>query len=264
MLSRQSIADGAPRQLSSSTFFSWTGALRRESSVRVRKPSVNDIVEINSTDGNTARYSASSVSQAQAQTHDEMTPLQIREGGGTDSGGGSHTGRNSISPRALTPTTTATEMLATQGHAVLAPSAPTADVAAKELVLVVDDSDLTRKMLCRIMKAQGYDTEEAEDGHIAVEMVRQNMEREDGRTYAVILMDFVMPVMNGPTATRAIRDLGFTAPVLGVTGNGQDFDIAKFVESGANKVFTKPLDVQGFRAYMKAVHDKSDTVHTQG
>ena len=133
----------------------------------------------------------------------------------------------------------------------------------KPLVLVVDDSDLTRKMLCRIMKAQGYDYEEAEDGHVAVEKVRQNMRRADGRTYAVILMDFVMPVMDGPTATRSIRELGFTAPVLGVTGNGQDFDIAKFVESGANKVFTKPLDVQGFRAYMKAVSDKAETVRSR-
>jgi CheY-like chemotaxis protein len=126
----------------------------------------------------------------------------------------------------------------------------------RKLLLVVDDSDLTRKMLCRIMKAQGYDYEEADDGDVAVEMVRKNMGRTDGRTYAVILMDFIMPVMDGPTATKHIRELGFTAPVLGVTGNGQDFDVAHFVASGANKVFTKPLDVQGFRAYMKAVKDK--------
>ena len=39
------------------------------------------------------------------------------------------------------------------------------------MLLVVDDSDLTRKMLCRIMKAQGFDYEEAEDGAVAVEKV---------------------------------------------------------------------------------------------
>ena len=42
----------------------------------------------------------------------------------------------------------------------------------KKLLLVVDDSDLTRKMLCRIVKAQGYDFHEAEDGQIALDKVR--------------------------------------------------------------------------------------------
>jgi len=176
-------------------------------------------------------------------------------GGGNDGSGDSGDGVNVPSAKAYKAMTTATEMLTARGHAVIAPDAAKAG-AVQELVLVVDDSDLTRKMLCRIMKAQGYDYEEADDGDVAVEMVRKNMGRTDGRTYAVILMDFIMPVMDGPTATKHIRELGFTAPVLGVTGNGQDFDVAHFVASGANKVFTKPLDVQGFRAYMKAVKDK--------
>jgi hypothetical protein len=45
--------------------------------------------------------------------------------------------------------------------------------------------------------------------------------------------------MDGPTATKAIRSLGFRNPVLGVTGNGQDFDVATFLASGANKVLTR-------------------------
>jgi len=45
--------------------------------------------------------------------------------------------------------------------------------------------------------------------------------------------------MDGPTATKAIRALGYRNPVLGVTGNGQDFDVATFLASGANKVLTR-------------------------
>ena len=51
-------------------------------------------------------------------------------------------------------------------------------------------------------------------------------------------MDFVMPVMDGPTATRTIRAMGCQMPIFGVTGNGQDFDVTRFLASGANKVFT--------------------------
>jgi len=138
----------------------------------------------------------------------------------------------------------------------------------RKLLLVVDDSDLTRKMLCRILKAQGYDYEEAEDGAVAVEKVERNigdcavMETGAGagvgtgrnavvRPYSAILMDFVMPVMDGPKATRKIRAMGCQVPVFGVTGNGQDFDVARFLESGANKVFTKPLDVAAFKECMR-------------
>jgi len=134
----------------------------------------------------------------------------------------------------------------------------------RKLLLVVDDSDLTRKMLCRIMKAQGYDYDEAEDGAVAVEKVERNIGDfalvESGydtgrditvRPYSAILMDFVMPMMDGPTATEKIRAMGFSAPVFGVTGNGQDFDVARFLESGADKVFTKPLDVAAFKECMR-------------
>ncbi len=62
----------------------------------------------------------------------------------------------------------------------------------RPLVLVVDDSDLTRKMLCRMMRVHGYDCEEAEDGVQAVERVRRNLASSTGRQYAVVLMDFVV------------------------------------------------------------------------
>ena len=106
-------------------------------------------------------------------------------------------------------------------------------------LLIVDDSPLNRKMLQRTFRAAGHTTDEAEDGVIAVAKVREMMS-SSAKAYSAILMDFVMPNMDGPTATKEIRSLGYTAPIFGVTGNTLDIDINYFIASGANKVLAKP------------------------
>ena len=59
----------------------------------------------------------------------------------------------------------------------------------------------------------------------------------------MILMDFMMPKMDGPTATKAIRGLGYRGIVIGVTGTSSPQDLEIFTASGANLVMTKPLDI---------------------
>jgi CheY-like chemotaxis protein len=111
--------------------------------------------------------------------------------------------------------------------------------------LVVDDSRLSRKMLVKLLAAAKHTCEEAEDGLEAVEKVKRGE-----RQFDCILMDFVMPNMDGPTATKEIRALGFAAPIFGVTGNALDFDIEHFLRCGATKVFPKPFDMEKFNEAM--------------
>lgn len=109
-------------------------------------------------------------------------------------------------------------------------------------------------MLTRTLTAIGHTCEEAEDGQIAVDKIK-----EKGVTaFDAILMDFVMvraltqpnsllslscsyitpfslhpssqPVMDGPAATKEIRKLSFIRPIIGCTGNTLDFDIQRFNE----------------------------------
>ena len=61
--------------------------------------------------------------------------------------------------------------------------------------------------------------------------------------YDIIMMDFVMPIMDGPTATREMRKAGFTGYIFGLTGNVLVSDIEFFKAHGANYVLTKPFDV---------------------
>ena len=76
---------------------------------------------------------------------------------------------------------------------------------------------MNRKMLGKLLKSVGHVCDEADDGDVAV--VKAKCEHAAGRKYDAILMDFIMPKMDGPTATREIRAAGITWPIFGVTGN---------------------------------------------
>ena len=69
-------------------------------------------------------------------------------------------------------------------------------------------------------------------------------------TYDAILMDFVMPVLDGPDATKAIRDLGYIGPIIGCTGNTLDMDLLRFKESGCDRVIGKPFESDLFHEFM--------------
>jgi signal transduction histidine kinase/ActR/RegA family two-component response regulator len=116
-------------------------------------------------------------------------------------------------------------------------------------LLIVDDSPLNRKMLLKTFRAAGHLCDYAEDGLIAVEMVTSRIASSED-SYSAILMDFVMPNMDGPTATKAIRGLGYEAPIFGLTGNTLSSDVEYFLASGADRVLAKPLNTDAFTLAM--------------
>jgi CheY-like chemotaxis protein len=107
-------------------------------------------------------------------------------------------------------------------------------------VLVVEDSAMNRKMLVRLLQKRGHSVFEAVDGQEAIDKVEQAM--ADGSAFDTILMDYEMPVMNGPESSRGIRELGCDSFIVGVTGNLMEEDVNYFKECGANAVLPKPLD----------------------
>lgn len=144
----------------------------------------------------------------------------------------------------------------------------------KELkLLVVDDSALNRKMLCKLLVGRGHTCDEAKHGKEAVAKIKINMSIEDAEDgvsgpspgspglggtgsclvsrYDAVLMDFVMPGMDGPTATTVIRGLGYKGVVIGVTGNALPSDIDHFLAHGADRVLTKPMNINDFNDIIK-------------
>lgn len=116
-----------------------------------------------------------------------------------------------------------------------------------KVLLIVDDVPMLRKMLNRSLKAKGYECVEAEDGRECVNMIKE------GLSVACILMDFQMPFMTGPEATRELRKLGFNLPIVGVTGNVMPEDVAEFVSAGVDKVMGKPFQMEVFEDFMKKI-----------
>jgi CheY-like chemotaxis protein len=97
-------------------------------------------------------------------------------------------------------------------------------------LLVVDDSRLNRKMLLKCLRADGHTCSEAADGLEAIAMVKDKIDHANGgndKPFDAILMDFIMPNMDGPTATQEIRAMGYKAPIFGVTGNGKFLSYCK-------------------------------------
>jgi CheY-like chemotaxis protein len=109
-------------------------------------------------------------------------------------------------------------------------------------VLVVDDSNMNRKLLTRLLQNQGHVCNQAEDGAVAVQWVKDVM--DTGNRYDAILMDYEMPIMDGPTAAKKIRALGSDSFIVGITGNLFPEDVSYFNSCGANLVLPKPLDVR--------------------
>lgn len=113
-------------------------------------------------------------------------------------------------------------------------------------VLVVDDVSSNRKLLRRILENAGHQCDDADNGQKAVDMVK--LGAASNSPYNAVLMDYEMPVMNGPSAAKEIRQLGFDVSIVGITGNVLPDDIAYFKSCGANDVLPKPIKMAALDA----------------
>ena len=106
-------------------------------------------------------------------------------------------------------------------------------------VLVVDDNELNRAVAHGMLQVGGVTVDEACDGAQALAMLEA---AADG-TYALVLMDMQMPVLDGITASRALRaNARFTQlPIIALTANASEDDIARTRDAGMNDHLSKPL-----------------------
>ena len=114
--------------------------------------------------------------------------------------------------------------------------APNSDFASSRL-LVVEDNPVNLEVALDLLNELGIRPDVARNGAEAVEMAGR-------QAYDLILMDVQMPVLDGLSATRAIRGLpnGMAAPIVAMTANAFDDDRARCLAAGMNAILVKPIE----------------------
>src|SRR5688572_11451512 len=114
----------------------------------------------------------------------------------------------------------------------------------KRTVLIVEDYDDTRFCMNLIVEGYGYRVTEASNGLEAVESLKHNFPD-------LILMDIAMPLMDGLTATKAIRKSvqGGEIPILAITAHGKEF-YQRAIDAGCNGLIEKPVDFDSLKAVL--------------
>ena len=114
-------------------------------------------------------------------------------------------------------------------------------------LLIVDDQSSIVNLVVRVLTIKGWICHKASNGAQAIEKVMETSKKVrfgngtcTAFLYDGILMDFSMPVMDGPTATAEIRRLGYTSLIIGITGNIQKAEVAHFKNAGVSYVLAKP------------------------
>ena len=111
-------------------------------------------------------------------------------------------------------------------------------------VMVVDDNDLNREILCELLEEQGVAVDQAADGKTAVEL----FEKSELFDIDVIIMDMQMPVMDGCEAAQAIRVLDRADAkwvlIIALTANSFSEDVIQTAQAGMDAHLAKPADIR--------------------
>ena len=113
-------------------------------------------------------------------------------------------------------------------------------------ILVVDDEEMIRKVIKEYSINEGFLVEEADNGRDAVFKVKNN-------DYDLIIMDIMMPKMDGITVLRKVRESGNSVPVLLLTAKSEIDDRVTGLDSGADDYLTKPFATKELLARIRAM-----------
>lgn len=111
-------------------------------------------------------------------------------------------------------------------------------------VLLVEDNEINREIVEFLLKEEGAHVVTANDGKAAVDIFEASAQE----TFDCVLMDLMMPVMSGYEATRVIRSLNRpdakAVPIIALSANAFEEDVAMAKEAGMNEHLAKPVDIK--------------------
>ena len=111
-------------------------------------------------------------------------------------------------------------------------------------ILLVEDNELNAEIAQTLLETAGAKTTVAHNGEQALEVFQNHAPK----TFDAVLMDVMMPVMDGLTATRAIRNLdrpdAKTIPIIAMTANAFAEDVEKCIAAGMDAHIAKPVEIE--------------------
>ena len=116
-------------------------------------------------------------------------------------------------------------------------------------VLLVDDEKLIRDVMKEYCYSESYDVVEAANGSEAVNIVKEN------NNIDMIIMDIMMPVMDGYTASREIKKIG-DIPIIMLSAREEEYDKLTGFDIGIDDYMTKPFSPKELIARIKAVYKR--------
>lgn len=124
-------------------------------------------------------------------------------------------------------------------------------------ILIAEDHPVNRELLRELLEARGYSVDEAENGQEVLVKLAQS--KPD-----VLLLDLSMPVMDGYTTLKKIRENASTASltVVAVTAYAMRGDREKAIEAGFDGYLSKPIDASLLDAELKRVWNKLELCKT--
>ena len=131
-------------------------------------------------------------------------------------------------------------------------------------ILLAEDTEINAEIMMEILSVKDAEADHAENGKIAAEMFAGSAPG----TYAAVLMDIRMPVMDGLEAAAAIRALerpdAKKIPIIALTANAFDEDVQRSLQAGMNAHLSKPVDAQLlFQTMEELIYEaEADETHT--
>jgi len=116
----------------------------------------------------------------------------------------------------------------------------------KRKVLIVEDEPNMSRGLKDNLEFEGYDVDLADNGASGLKMITSN-------TYALIVMDVMMPEMSGLDVCKKVREAGIGVPIILLTAKSEEIDKILGLELGADDYITKPFSLRELLARIKAV-----------
>jgi len=134
------------------------------------------------------------------------------------------------------PTTTT---IMTQSRQVARAAADANDATTKPRILLVDDAPDNRRLLSAILRKTGADVETAEDGAQGCDAVHKA--DRGGAPFDLVIMDIMMPVLDGQQAARRLRGDGCKLPLIALTAHATEHDKKACLDAGFDDYATKPI-----------------------